>query len=725
MTILAIHDVPILVTKEHTWTLKEGVFPTIESFNISPAGHRRLENIAPGPVDLRMDDKYFRDLFILDFPEGPNPFVHSVRLADRRFWWPYAHVTRRFNIRRRIGVKRIRQMHLPDVLQPVTEDLFFKRFSLHNPDLGFAGRWKPLAAILDVFSEVLRTEKERFGTSVRILASKEFETIPIENLEIDDPGESAIARLLNYFPDARVMIDAMGNVKIYGRADGRDTEMVQRTGAELINAGHVEIVKESRIRPREIHVLFTREIELRMDYRSSGVGPAVDQGSTADHVAPRAQAGKGILLENVLPLPDFELTVADIQHVTGEWVVINDDLMTAWGNPPGALQLTDIRIRRGMIPGVQLWNRLNRFGVFDPKANWPARLSALQQHWRRTYRVHEKVMDRIVSLKAYRVGTVNRATAQRAPPAAFGDWTAWPTVKYIYDGNHENTSLMLPNSSFENKTFDITFRTRGMPAAVSVVDEDQGIIQLDFRIDPWGREIAILPGLLENIPSGDVAAAKRKNLAVNAVGTGEAMQFDADYLMSVIMTVQPGAPNSDEQLHRIIVKPENVMQLLPTAARFNPSDALGPSMEVRVGPGVETARFAWSDANAEALLSAGLGFRQRDVPAPDISALIVNADQQGPIWEARLGASINAIAQAEAARIWATFADRYHGNMSGGNIRLDVEPAGALAEVTFTVSTKGVLSTDLKLPGSLEPIDFLAFVNDSTRAILTRVVMPG
>lgn len=739
MTIAAIDDVPLINLRSIRWALRDGVRPVIETFDVTPAGADRLRELAPGPVTLRLEvgdggDVEFNFLYIVGFPPGPNPHIQRVELADRRWIWQSSHVLRRFNMRRRIGSRRVLEPNLPAQLQPVTPELQYRRFSLLVPNAGFKGRWLGMRdAFQNVLAEVLAKESATFGARARIVIKGNFpREIPMENVVIDDDGASAVNRMLAHFPEASLFVAPGGDVVIYSKASGEERETVIRAGSEIVGAGHVELVENVLMRPRHIEVLFSKEIEVRLDFRSGGTSTIV--AATDENQIPGAPSGiDNDLLENVLPLPDYKLTIRGKEQTQGNWVAIDRDLLNAWGAPPGlGGPITGLDIRQDAIPFVDLLlSILPRFGEVDPTQNWTPRIAALRQHYRRTFRIHENLMDRIISIKAERVGNVNPSTGQRAPAIAYGDWAVIPSVKYFFRQLLTDTRYVINHSSFAAGDFSIilgsepgagvekTAGSKPMPARISIVDEEQGIIHLDYMVDPNVVFQQVIPGNIENGPSGDVANSRNENVAFNATtvsNRSRPIALDDDFRLAVILTVSPGAPNSNQQLQRIIIRPQQVIPLLPPSLQFNPAEASAPPMTVRIGPGVETARIAWSDSLAPEIFSQfGLG---RDIPSP-LDSLIVNLD---PAAAAESGASLNRIALAEAARIYASFADRFRGQ-AAMRIRPGIEPTGSLSEVVFEIDRFGVGTVQLAFPERFDPLNFFALLDASTRAVVLQLAI--
>ena len=107
-----IENYPLLNSASVTWSLRSGVRPVIESFEMVPEDAEALfqGGARKSPVTLKIvppngNPVTVTNLWILNIAPGPNPFIASLTLADRRWFWSYAHSLRRFNMRRRVGNK--------------------------------------------------------------------------------------------------------------------------------------------------------------------------------------------------------------------------------------------------------------------------------------------------------------------------------------------------------------------------------------------------------------------------------------------------------------------------------------------------------------------------------------------------------------------------------------------------------------------------------------------
>ena len=85
---------------------------------------------------------------------------------------------------------------------------------------------------------------------------------------------------------------------------------------------------------------------------------------------------------------------------------------------------------------------------------------------------------------------------------------------------------------------------------------------------------------------------------------GAANALTAQYKAATILTAFPAYPNSEAQLHRVIVKPGDVKTAMPEAFRKQLEKCYGPTLEIKIGADIETARMAWLDSKAELIEQA-------------------------------------------------------------------------------------------------------------------------
>lgn len=728
---------PVLASGPVTWSLRSGTTPFVSTFDITPAARDALQaRDGRRPVTLTLGGGpatgfKIEQLWILGFPPGPNPHIARVTLADRRWFWPKAHVLRRFNMRRLVGQKTVQEQNnaLFPILIPGLEFRYTK-YSLKNG----VDTWTVGQMLEEVVQAAGDAERRHHGVLPPVKVDWRLDaraSYPLENIEIDDPGDQAVGRALVAVAEADVFVDANGDVVVYARTSGRENETLRDIGQEHVGAGHIALLANEFQRPREVHVLFTREVEVRFDYTETN-----ETGTrTVASVAGGLDLGDDRAVENVLPVPDQSLKVLDErqQRVTvsqGVWITI-DQALEAWNNPiNGALtsfgEVTHAHIQRAMVPFNDLWGPLRFLGLTNPaKVDWQSRIAALVTHWRRTYRMNPRWVDSYISAKPYRIATLDRTSGQRAPSPVYMDWCALTSLRTFITRAAENNESVVNVTGYPTAANGfIGATTKFAPALVNLLDQDQGVIQIDLKHDPVRTFEMTMPGKIDTFsPGGNLrrSVANTRSVAFNASYFGRKQQprFASSHKMATILTLIPAAPNNSNQLYRVVVSPDQVRDLLPPAAAAGLGEAKGPPVEIRIGATVETARTEWVDARANDIAAMfGFGIADRnDVLSSRTSDLVVNNGERA---DARGAGSLKAIARAAAAKYWASLADHLTGGASG--TMNYTTPLGWCDSVTWNIDTNGVATTRVTMPDKLPELSLFSLLDAKTRAVILHQV---
>lgn len=746
---------PILGSSSVLWPFRSGVEPVVEEFDFAPADAETLIGGRGQPISLKYEGLSqpieIKNLWVLSEAPAPNPELRRVRVADRRWLWPYIHILRRYNMRRRVGFFRIETPAVEE-LQRVEEDLWYARYSVRDPEAGAAGKWQSEEVLGDIFGAVLDAEKEITGSSPALnVKSRDIDfarSIPIENLEIDDAAPMAIRRALSYFPEVTFYLDADGDIVLYSRSSGLEESILKLAGPEFVGEGHVQFIDRSLERPQAIDVLFTYEVELRFDF--------LEADSFATGVLENINETDFRRVENVLPVPDFSIKVGDETVPQSTYLSLDLYLkaLDDQGVMPGIDQSADhIFLQQAGVPFNDLWAALKLTGERDSDRDWGGRISAFQRHYRQTFRLNRRWMDRILSLRPYRVATVNREAGTRAPAEAYADHAVLGSQRSFFKDAMADGDILYAINIFgypkEDGIFPFPFEPnqRPSPALVSIVDHDQGIIRIDFKGDPLRVYEIFLPSLIENMPSGDIDRALSEKLQSGLPGNPlefRPVAFDAipksleglldvlpkltsEHKVALVLTAIPASPNTVRQLHRVRVTPDEIADLLPPGVRRGLNNARGPVKEVRIQTGVETARVVWKDDSAvdiealfgieeeEGVFDPETETSEEKTFSERIEDLVINRSE-----ETLGGASLNNIARAVAAREYAKFADRFEGD-AAFDMNSQLEPGGWIDEVRHELTPQGVMLTRLSLPQALPEIDWLSLADSGTRAIVMRL----
>lgn len=616
-------------------------------------------------------------LYVMSLGPTDDPALVDVLLADGRVWWDRVHVARSYNVRRKTNDRRgfapgaPRQAAAALTLQ--ARDVDYARYSI-NPRNGKP--WIAHDVLLDVLAAVAVD-----GISISGLAGRD---VPVEGLQIDDPGPAAVGRALALVPGADLYLDERGVAVVFDRRDGAERLLAADT-APVVGRPLSALTDLRRSRPSEVHVLFTREVEWRVDTeRVTG---------TAEDFAHMAL--------NVLSVPDVSLVLPSGRTVlAGTWVPI-DEALSAWEATPRLGQGVAINLDNlhdfYLIPAV--------FQALVQQSDPPdsvlaARISMLYAHFRRSYRIDRALMDRVVEVKDQRAALLDDETGLRAPAAVYSDWTAW----YHQRGEAAaNRHLRLADSftGFAPLIAD----ARLAPASVQVADGDLGILSISWLNDPTGRILTVVPGRVVGPDGVRVPLSDPREDRPGGAGILAAqLRLTRDYKATMIVTVVPAAPNDDRRFYRHVVTPADVEAI--TGLTVGP--AVGPVWELRVGAATETARYEWRD-DQEGAIGALVGFEPLDRAA---AVAPVNLER------------LHFVAVAAAAELYARYMDRLEGTVAVGWTP-ELRPVGNAAAITHELATDGAALTTATLPSDVAPVDLVAFLPEDVRRQVLGLVKVG
>ena len=729
-SVATINGVPILSSSPVRWQLTTGVKPFETEIDLRPVDAENLIKGPMTPVVLVLSDGDKRKatvngVYVTMRGVGENPNISRVVLVDRRWFWSSTHVERHYNVRRVVGSKRQKSPDTPPELDPLDPKISYAPFSLKD-----GKPWTALQILTDVMAQLMDVEGRENALIDPALGSL-LDNLPIEDLELSDPGDVALRRVLSYLPEAVVYVDLEGRVRVQSGVTGSEEAIIHEAGPESVGLGHVEFISNARIRPSQIHVLFTREHEVRFDFEESD-SPTYTEDQR--------------YMDNVLPIPDYQLTLkspsgqalaGDPVRAQGTWIPF-PTAFGSWGAPPRMTNLTSAAawypaVRRYMVPYHDLWTAVGANGARAFDADWMGRISAIQSHFRRTFRINHRWMARILQLKACKVATIDPTTGTRAPALAYADYCRVASQRALYlTSNREQGAFYCMNvkSSPDSATSPTT--RPPAPATVVIADHDQGILHIDFHPDIYRMYEMLLPSMMELDggttqadklpgvpgPTGDIDDTNT-TIAFNGRGeTHTVPQLTANHSVALVLTAIPAGSNNPkaEQLYKYVVNPSDVTSLLPDALERNISESYGPILQIRINATIETARVAWDVNRADDIEAAfGIG----DKPG-NIDDLIINKDG-----DVQGGASLKGIALAVAARTWAALTDRWEGSKTVA-LRGATTIGGNVESVTHEVTTTGATQTSIELPGQLPSIDLFSLLPESTRRIVLRLApSPG
>ena len=778
--------IPLLADRPLSWSLTEGVHPFRARFSFRPEDIETMEKLAEaGPVTLTIvcnnQTVKAENLWITDMPGSSVPHIASVVLSDRRCWWSYGHMKRLYNVMRPVGVKRLKDIDgLLEQMQQRVKKFRYLLGSLKPPGVG-GKPWKAREIVEDILTAedgILQIETQRRRgkkAEVNLKALEGQRTImPIFDFEIDASSEVALAKALQQIPGAGITVDLDGTIRVFrrfvdlnvdqNRADkqkrGNTLEML---GPEIVGEGHHEFVENKYLRPRQIEVFFTCEAELRFDYGEAasyttspsigGPGTGVPGGGGTFVVQPGAtgldKIGDGMLVETVLPVPDYELKgvvergSAPFTAVQGTWISI-DAALAAWNdhekngafyfgedNPlkKAGLKLDHDFLQRAFPAYVDLWTGLMSIGMAVEGANWPARIAMLKKHYRQTWRINYQWMNKISSMRARRVAILDFGSGTRGPSPVWTDYAVKATQRSFFKNRNESELYKNVLGGITPKQ-RITDKLTTSPVNLAILDHDQGIISTQFVGDVYGVDGEYIPGLMEPNLNGNYSVMNQKtgkifaNAAKDTSGAASGVpRMAPEYRSTFIISAVPAEPNSNNQLYKLTVTPGTVKaaKLLPKDLERGLTKCYGPPLQLRVGAGVEVARIAWSDVKRRSIeMLFGMHGGHKAGVENNMDDLIINLGEEGKPWAGDGGASMWDIATGLAATTYAAYADTWVGT-AAGHMNPHVKMGGFTESVKFELRPDGQGLTVLNVSAKPVTMPFTMFLGQSTRNILSRL----
>jgi hypothetical protein len=685
---------PLLAARGISWSLMGGTQPFTTAVDVHASAAQSMSEMVGRSASLTItsetaDTRTIKDVFVVGETGSLQPFTRTFILADKRWKWNRTHVRRTYNDPKRTGNRRV-VGDGPEEIAQVLDIYTYRKYSLD----GESRKWTALRMIEDVLTRVV-------GAGGFTFDQRPSRDLPVERLDIDDPGDVAIGRALAHVPGFDVYVAHDGIVHVF------DTLGLEAGETLLRTAGHAvvgeDVAKKSvlrDIRPSSVTVLFNREVELRFDSLTESSTVTVESGQ--------------LYCDNVMPSPD--LTISGVPGFTGSvsrgtFVPIRD-LITAWNNdrPSGTPAMTLDSIRRMWFVGL---DQYAEHGKQVPDVNWVARVGALRAHFRQTYRISKDWMERIKSLRSYRVAVIDPVTGARAPAFVASDYCVEPTDKArIKAGKSSKDVFGWMNVQGWAESLSDAIQA---PAVVQILDEDLGVFRVDYVPNLIGLTSTTHPSLVVNgqgdpgTPSHDFRQKKFSPTRDGRVkGTNSNVSLSPDHKVAVILTAGAGAPNNQRQLHPITVSPAEAYG----AMGRNVEPCAGPEWQIRVGPAIYAARFAWmEDAGPEAVFKKMFGFGGGE-------GIDAGSIPQGLFQNKK---ECEALAKAAAASVYSFLGNRMEGSTTV-HWRSMWNPAGNVGNVTYTINPEGGTHARLSAIPPARPPDLFGFLDDNTRSIILGLV---
>jgi hypothetical protein len=597
------------------WRFVGGVAPYSTAFSVHKSGWDRLKSQIGQPLTLKITDSRgvatsIEKVYILHQAPSDSPRRVAFVVADKRWQWSYKLVARDYNMPRKTGDRTAKQS-VPVETQVVVDNYDYLPYSLHGEQ---GEKWTSQKLVEDVL-DILHDDDTGGGYVVESWpikntggsATGEFS---VQGVTLRDSGDVALARALSYVPGADVYIDDKGKTVVYDATDLDDLEAYYQNLPLGTYAGEAPAwIDRKAIRPSKVVVHYQREVEVLLDYEddynevtsaTNRNAPFVENvGVTVDpetEISNELDPESGLYLRKTVP--------------AGTYIEMKQ-LLAAWDkDSPAAVRWTFDNIKlhwlKGDLEGVLGARDLD----LDPDANYAMRVQSLRQHFRQTFRINRRYMERVRSLRAVRVGLLDPVTGARAPAAVWGQATIVPSTKGKYmtrrgTSDPDKLKYYRPVDVFAGAATagEPVLDLPPSPVRVNIVDDELGVFRTEWIVSPYGTVESYIPCLLATLEEPNGASASRDLTQQEAEPMGPAMQIEggtnsiflaARHRMQVLLTMVPSAPNNERQFHREEVEARDVASIF--RREFRIKDGEGPELHVFVSPGEATARFALQDA---------------------------------------------------------------------------------------------------------------------------------
>lgn len=734
---VTIAGVPVAASGPVAWRFQTGAQPYTTTFSVHISQWERvLRHLLGQDVDLVIVDsrsvvRRFRHLTILHEVASDSPNRATFIVADRRWRWPYKHVERDFNVGRRTGDRSTDFESLP-----VETRLTFDEYDFYPYSLDGKRSWTARRAVEEVLQLITeRSSRFRFD-SFPIEGDGEVGELTLRDVRLNDPGDVALSRILSYAPGAEVYIDAKGVARVIDAADLKETEAYFKAlPPSTWDGDSATFIDRRGIRPPKIRLHYLREFELLLEYADS-------YGTTVSTPDPDVA-----FVENVIPTVDPVTEVRewdpDVRgYVTkrlppGSWVeatawlrAMNDARPTLGGSPVGAAWTFD-NIRAKWVEGDLDGLLGGGSADVDPDGNISRRVQALKEHFRQTFRVNRRIMQRLRSFKPIRAALLDPITGTRALAAVWGQACVVPNAKGIFMMGRKDSPI--GGGVYRNLDFVRTPTSEPPgPQKLEVLDEELGIFRLSVVPSPYGTDASFVPckcvdqNEQDRVPSGEFGEVDRR-----PPGMGMRKQFGVagfflarTFRWKAMVTVVAAAPNNERRLHRVEVSPEEVASVY--RGRFDIKEGEGPTLDVFIPPSEVTARFGWRDDDtARRTVSELLGLgrdEEGNLKGPQEAGIdgmelpgfvLVNQERE-----------IAGHSKAAAAEVIAAFADDVHGQVS--TVMSEDEPLlrGSVDGLTFMVTPYPSAKVKVvhEFPGRQHPLSRFAFLPMAVRELILGII---
>lgn len=727
--------VPLAATSGISWSFVSGVQPYTTVFTVHKSQWSKLEGQVGEPLTLKITDSRgkvteIEKLYIMHLTPSGSPHRVSFIVADGRWKWGRHLVARDFNMPRKTG-DRTALNTVPVETQLVVDVYDYLPYSLQQNEQG-GTKWTPRKAVEEILEIIEEGNYTIDSFPIKdTTGNGDAGEFSLQGITLRDGGDVALGRLLSYIPGASVYMNEKGRAIIY---DGTDIDAtrahVQTLPVGTYSGDRAVWVDRKAIRPKKINVYYQREIEVKLDYSDDY------QNNTTSNPVRNAP-----YLENVCTTVDTKTTVSEYDPEgntvstneldPGTWVRF-DKLLFAWNeDKQGPIDWDFQALKWFWVEGKLEATLGARLDISDEQ-NVVRRVQAIHEHFRQTFRINRRYVDRSRSIRPVRAGMLHPITGARAPAGVWGQACQIPSSKgRTLRGASDDPKKWFVYHNIDTITQVLTgakaiTAADPSPAAVSITDPDLGIFKVVWKAPPQGTVGSIVPCKLVNEQNAEGIAVSTDMSAQDDSPMGPGIRVEAGTnglwldpftQLSVILTMVPSAPNNEKQFHKVTVSPSDVQSIF--RREYGIENGEGPELNVFVPPGEATARFAINDADtAEDTIADVFGLNgtaaEAGIEGPELPGYtLTNGDRE-----------IQPHAVSLAAELLANFADNVQGQMvtriPDDGLKLVGNMAGATVRVGSAPS--GKVDAVHSFPGQQRQISRLAIMPESARQLLLGIV---
>jgi hypothetical protein len=582
----------------------------------------------------------------------------AITVVDDRWRWSRVHFTRAYNIRRRTGERR-RVPGGPLAVQTIADDVAYAPWSL-NPATSSA--WTAEEMVKDVIGTVAGELGQTFRLADGVATA--LSGVPVENLEMDDAGDAAIARALAYLGGRiDVFLDWEGVIVVYDRVDGGERPIFGVAGSEgggtktrqdagsgigepIVLTPNFAVQDRRRERPERIRFHFGTLPELRINFEES---------TQTGTIGPPANPADEATMDNAYRTVE-DLTLPSRNSVQGE-ILPFPQALSAFNDPangPKAIPTlpnltTDLVRRRWLSPLLvaYAWTKTDQAGV------WRRRVATIRGSYRLFFKVIKFWNDRIREYRNVLPSIEDIEGNAQAPAAVYADHALQQSVRWFQ-------SKLAADDAEKHEIFRNVFAAGDAgpgniigtpigdlvqaPASVGIDDQELGTVSIAYQTDFTGAALAVYRSAFEGetVPTDDNTKERVHT------GLGD---LSEDHQLSVLLSAVPAAPNDKRKYFVIEKTPED---LGGAVLGQSIGTAEGPPLDIRIPPSVHVARFAWP---------SNVGAPPNEETAWQAFAEGGDLIAQGYGDPTNLK-QLDGIAEAQARSVYARFQDRVEGGLT-------------------------------------------------------------